>query len=96
MQSERGLSPATVYTRCLRVEEFLARYCADPGALGQMTMVQIDAAIAEKGVRDRCTRASIRTYAYVLRSFFRYAETRRPRGTPRLASPASPMPSAIA
>jgi site-specific recombinase XerD len=76
MQSERGLSPATVYTRCLRVEEFLARYCADPGALGQMTMVQIDAAIAEKGVRDRCTRASIRTYAYVLRSFFRYAETR--------------------
>lgn len=52
MQSERGLSAATVYTRCLRVEEFLVRYCAHPGALGQMTMVQIDAAIAEKGVRD--------------------------------------------
>jgi integrase/recombinase XerD len=76
MRSERGLSPATVYTRCLRVEEFLGRHCADPRALGQMTIVQIDAAIAEKGVRDRCTRASIRTYAYVLRSFFRYAETR--------------------
>jgi integrase/recombinase XerD len=76
MRSERGLSPATVYTRCLRVEEFLGRYCADPRALSQVTIVQIDAAIAEKGIRDRCTRASIRTYAYILRSFFRYAETR--------------------
>ena len=76
MRSERGLSPATVYTRCRRVEEFLGRYCADADALRQVTIVQIDAAIAEKGIRDRCTRASIRTYAYVLRSFFRYAEIR--------------------
>ena len=76
MRSERGLSPATVYTRCLRVEEFLGRSCADPRSLGQMTMVQIDAAIAQKGTQDRCTRASIRTYVYALRSFFAYAETR--------------------
>ena len=32
--------------------------------------------MAWKGTQDGCTRASIRTYAYVLRSFFRYAETR--------------------
>ncbi|MBA3888849.1 MAG: integrase, partial [Acidobacteria bacterium] len=38
--------------------------------------MQIDQAIAQKGTQDGCTRTSIRTYAYILRSFFRYAETR--------------------
>jgi integrase/recombinase XerD len=76
MRSERGLSPLTIYTRCLRVEEFVRRYCADAQSLRQVTLTQIDHAIAEKGTKDGCTRASIRTYAYVLRSFFRYAETR--------------------
>ena len=75
MRSERGLSPLTIYTRCLRVEEFLARICPDEPALRQMTIAQIDAAIAQKGAQDGCTRASIRTYAYILRSFFRYGET---------------------
>ncbi len=74
MRSERGLSPLTVYTRCLRIEEFLGRCCSDRRALRQVTIAQIDEAIAQKGSRDRCTRASIRTYAYILRSFFRYAE----------------------
>jgi integrase/recombinase XerD len=75
MRSERGLSPLTVYARCLRVEEFLRRFCPDESALRQLTIAQIDAAIAQKGTQDGCTRASIRTYAYALRSFFRYAET---------------------
>lgn len=76
MRSERGLSPLTIYTRCHRIEEFLTRFCPDTQALRQVTMVEIDQAIAQKGTRDGCTRASIRTYAYILRSFFRYAETR--------------------
>jgi integrase/recombinase XerD len=75
MRSERGLSPLTVYTRCLRIEDFLGRFCSDPRTLRQMTIAEIDEAIAQKGSKDRCTRASIRTYAYILRSFFRYAET---------------------
>jgi integrase/recombinase XerD len=75
MRSERGLSPLTAYTRCLRIEEFLGRVCADQQALRQVTITQIDEAIAQKGSKDHCTRASIRTYAYILRSFFRYAET---------------------
>jgi integrase len=74
MRSERGLSPLTVYTRCLRIEEFLGRFCSDRRALREMTIAEIDGAIAQKGSQDRCTRASIRTYAYILRSFFRYAE----------------------
>jgi site-specific recombinase XerD len=76
MRCERGLSPLTIYTRSRRVEEFLARYCVDAGALRHMRVVDIDRAIAEKGTHDGCTRASLRTYAYVLRSFFRFAETR--------------------
>lgn len=76
MRSERGLSPLTVYTRCHRIEEFFTRFCPDVQALRQVTMVEIDQAIAQKGRQDGCARASIRTYAYVLRSFFRYAETR--------------------
>lgn len=75
MRSERGLSPLTIYTRCKRIEEFLARLCPDTQALRHVTMVEIDQAIARKGTQDDCTRASIRTYAYILRSFFRYAET---------------------
>lgn len=76
MRSERGLSPLTISTRCNRIEEFLTRFCPDTQALRQVTMVEIDQAIAQKGTQDGCTRASIRTYAYILRSFFRYAETR--------------------
>ncbi len=74
MRSERGLSPLTVYTRCLRIEEFLGRVCPDVRALQQVTIAQIDEAIAQKGAQDGCTRTSIRTYAYILRSFFQYAE----------------------
>lgn len=77
MRSERGLSPLTIYTRCLRVEEFLRRYGPDVRALRRVTIVHVDQAIAEKGAQDGCRRASIRTYAYVLRSFFAYAETRK-------------------
>lgn len=76
MRSERGLSPLTIYTQCRRIEEFVRRYVMDPLSLRQVTLAQIDQAIAEKGTEDGCTRASIRTYAYILRAFFRYAETR--------------------
>ena len=42
-----------------------------------LTLVDLDDAIARKGIRDGCTRASIRTYVYTLRSFVRYAERRQ-------------------
>lgn len=76
LQSERGLSSLTIATRCGRVEEVLRRYCPDAEALRGVGIVEIDHAIAEKGTRDGCARASIRTYAYTLRAFFRYAEAR--------------------
>ena len=76
MREERGLSPVTIYTRCQRAKEFLVRLERTGGTLRDLTMAQVDAAIAAKGSQDHCTRVSIRTYAYVLRAFLRHAESR--------------------
>jgi integrase/recombinase XerD len=77
MREERGLSPLTIYTRCQRAAEFLGRLERIGGTLLELTLAQVDAAIAEKGTQDGCTRVSVRTYAYVLRAFLRYAEGHR-------------------
>jgi integrase/recombinase XerD len=75
MHQERGLSPLTIHTRCGRVSEFLGRFCTGDRTLEALSIVDIDAAIAQKGAQG-CTRTSIQTYALVLRAFFRYAEMR--------------------
>lgn len=75
MKLERGLSPETIRHRCLQVEDFLNRIC-DSHPLNQMTISQIDEALAQKGIRDGYGRRTIQTYASALRSFFRYAEVR--------------------
>lgn len=75
MSQERGLSPLTIHTRCGRVAEFLSWSCTGRRTLQDLSILDIDAAIARKGVQG-CTRASIQTYALVLRAFFRYAEVR--------------------
>ena len=77
MRAERGLAPLTVYTRCKSIEEFLGRLSAGGRRLRDLTLEDLDDAIARKGIRDGCTRASIRTYAYKLRAFVRYAEGRQ-------------------
>jgi site-specific recombinase XerD len=75
MGQERGLSPLTIHTRCGRVAEFLTWSCGGNRTLQDLSILDIDAAIARKGAQG-CTRASIQTYALVLRAFFRYAEMR--------------------
>jgi len=75
MGQERGLSPLTIHTRCGRVAEFLAWSCGGNRTLRDLSILDIDAAIARKGAQG-CTRASIQTYALILRAFFRYAEMR--------------------
>ena len=77
MCAERGLAPLTVYTRRKSIEEFLGRFSADGRGMRDLTLVDLDDAIARKGIRDGCTRASIRTYVYTLRAFVRYAERRQ-------------------
>ena len=77
MRIGQGLAPSTVYTRGKRIEEFVGRVCAAGRDVHDLTLEDLDAAIAQKGTQDGCARASIRTYAYTLRAFVRYAERRR-------------------
>ena len=74
MSTEQGLAPSTVYTRCKAIEAFLGRYSTDGRGMRDLTLADLDDTIAQKGTRDGCSRASIRTYAYTLRAFVRYAE----------------------
>jgi site-specific recombinase XerD len=73
MEDERGLSGATIQRHCGCMQQFFSRYCRD-GRLADISISQIDEAIAHKGSRDGCNRGSIKSYADSLRAFFRYAE----------------------
>ena len=76
MEREKGLSPMTIRSECGHVRRFLSRHCTDGRQLAEISIQQIDDAIAHKGSQDHCTRASIRFYAASLRAFFRYAEVK--------------------
>ena len=76
MERERGWSPMTIYTRRLRIEEFLRQVCVPDRRLSEITPTDIDQAIARKFTQDGCVRASVQSYAFTLRAFLRYAETR--------------------
>jgi integrase/recombinase XerD len=73
MEREKGLSNMTVRSECGHVGQFFSRHCKD-GRLASISIRQIDDAIAQKGMQDRCRRNSIKFYADSLRAFFRYAE----------------------
>ena len=74
MEDERGLSGATIQRRCGCIQQFFSRHCSD-GGLADISITQIDEAVAHKGSQDHCDRASIKSYADSLRAFFRYAES---------------------
>ena len=74
MEGARGLSATTIRCRCDRVQQFFSQYCTD-GRMKDISIRQIDEAIAHKGSHDHCKRVSIKSYAESLRAFFRYAES---------------------
>lgn len=76
MEHEKGLSPLTIRTECGHIRRFLSRQWAAGRSLAKVSIQHLDAAIAAKGSREACRRASIRCYAESLRAFFRYAETK--------------------
>ena len=76
MREEKGLSPVTVHKRCQHVTQFLSRFDEQRRPFSEISILDIDAAIARKGDHDAYTRSSMRTYASALRAFFRYAEQR--------------------
>jgi integrase/recombinase XerD len=74
--NERGLSPATIRTQHVLLEDFLIPLIASKGSLARITIDDIDSFLRLKGEQG-CCRLTIRTKAAVLRSFFRHAETRK-------------------
>jgi len=76
LRAEKGLSELTLNVRCRSVEDFLQRFFRNHKSLRQLTIVDLDEAIARKGRDDGYARRTIRRYVSDLRSFVRYADSR--------------------
>ena len=76
MVREKGLSQHTVRIRRWHLEQFLGRFWEQHQSLDEVSIGDIDAAIARKGEQDGYKRTSIQSYVNALRAFFRYAEQR--------------------
>jgi integrase/recombinase XerD len=76
MKEERGLSSVTVHKRRQHVTQFLSRFDERHRPFKDISILDIDAAVARKGEQEAYTRSSMRTYANALRAFFHYAEQR--------------------
>jgi len=77
MLHERGLSAATIEQRCHAVRQMLDQLCDGGRQLDSVTVSEIDCILAARVNEGHFTRATVQTYASSLRSFFRFAETRR-------------------
>lgn len=75
MEHEQELWPATIRSRCLYVTRFLKRQVKG-GSLREITPEQIDAAFQKMLEPGGYSRTTIRTWAGILRAFFRFAERR--------------------
>jgi site-specific recombinase XerD len=74
MIREKGLSQYTVRIRCWYLEQFLNRFWEHHRSFDEVTIADIDAAVARKGIEDGYARTSIQGYINSLRAFLRYAE----------------------
>jgi len=76
LRVEKGLSAETIRTRRGHVEDFLQWFFRNHRSLRQLTVVDLDEAIARKGRDDGYARPTIQGYASHLRTFVRYAESK--------------------
>lgn len=74
LSRDRGLAPATIRSYRWYVGQFLDRYGEQDRRFCDISIRDIDAAIARKGEQDGYSRVSIAHYVGTLRVFFRYAE----------------------
>lgn len=74
LSNEKGLAPETVKLQCWWTTDFLSHLRSANRLLKDVSIADINAALALKGSQDGYARRSIRAVAEVLRSFFRYAE----------------------
>jgi len=76
MRVQKGLSEETIQTRRWYIEDFLGWFFRGHNSLQQITITDLDEAIARKGRDDGYSRLSVQVYASGLRTFLRYAEGR--------------------
>jgi len=75
LHTEKGLSPATVRSRCRVMYRLLAQLTPSD-SLSDITIGKIDELLLGMVKGGSCSRTSAQSYAGTLRSFFRYAEMR--------------------
>jgi integrase/recombinase XerD len=76
MEREKGLSSNTIGIECFYVEKFLNFVWARHDTLDQLTVRDLDQALAQNDSQQSQARVTIRTKLSAVRAFFRYAETR--------------------
>lgn len=76
MLREKGLSQHTIRIRCWHVKQFLERFWERHQSLDEVTIADVDSAVARKRDQDGYARTSIQNCINSLRAFFRYAEQR--------------------
>jgi integrase/recombinase XerD len=76
LEHEAELSPVTVYNRCWWVRQFFEQLRVKEGSLHAVTPRRIDVAFQKLLEPSGYSRKSVRACAHVLRTFFRFAETR--------------------
>lgn len=74
MRQQKGLSEVTIKSRCWYVEDLLQWFFRDHLSLSDITIAEIDEAVARKGRDDGYSRSSVKVYASGIRTFFRHAE----------------------
>ena len=75
LRRERGLSEESVRNYCSRAREFLRRHGGGKPSLGDITVADVDRAMAEKA-SQAVARKTLAAYASALRAFFGHAEDR--------------------
>jgi integrase/recombinase XerD len=76
LRVEKGLSEGSIRSRHWYVEDFLEWFFRHHDSLRQITITDLDEAIARKSRDDGYARMSVRAYASSLRAFLQYAESR--------------------
>jgi len=74
MRQQKGLSEVTIKSRCWYVEDLLQWFFRDHVSLSDITITEIDEAVARKVRDDGYSRSSVKVYASGIRTFFRHAE----------------------
>jgi len=75
MRVEQGLSENTIKSRTSQLRDFLVEINKRYKAFNEITLFLIDEILSKKYKIDRYSRRGIQSYASVIRSFLRYAET---------------------